>query len=42
MDVKEKNKKCFDFMCRALASWQEYLDLKALGPSEMKNTNLIY
>lgn len=37
MDVKEKNLIfCFDFMCRALASWQEYLDLKALGPSEMK------
>jgi hypothetical protein len=29
-------------MCRALASWQEYLDSKALGPSEMKNTSLIY
>lgn len=29
-------------MCKALTSWQEYLDLKALGPSEMKNTSLIY
>ncbi len=42
-DVKEKSLIfCFDFMCGALASWQEYLDSKALGPFEMKNTSLIY
>ncbi len=43
MNVKEKKLIfCFDFMCSALASWQEYLDLKALGSFEMKNKSLIY